>query len=307
MKVTKETVPGGFDQPTALPQNGEQARSWQEANRSWWENHPMRYDWRSRIPFREFSREFYEEIDRRFFSSARTYMPWRSIPFDPLIDFDSLKDKAVLEIGVGSGSHAQLLAQSARSFTGIDLTEYAVKSTTARMKCFGLNATILRMDAENMRFADNSFDIIWTWGVIDHSANTRTVLQEMNRVLKPGGRAVTMVFHRSLWNYHILGGLFYGVLGGDFFKTRSIHEIIQMHADGGLARFYSVSEWRRLASEFFRIPRIYVYGVKAEMVPLPSGALKQLVLKLIPDTCGRFLTNRLRMGGLLVSILEKPL
>ena len=127
-------------------------------------------------------------------------MPWSRIPFDPLIDFEALRGMDVLEIGVGSGSHASLLARHARSFTGIDLTEYAVKSTRERFSRFELAGRIERMDAERMEFADGSFDLIWTWGVIHHSSNTRKILQEMHRVLRPGGKATTMV-QRNLWNY----------------------------------------------------------------------------------------------------------
>ena len=61
----------------------------------------MRYDWRRTIPYDEFSRPFYEEIDRRFFLKVGEYMPWKSVPFDNLIDFGQLASKSVLEIGVG--------------------------------------------------------------------------------------------------------------------------------------------------------------------------------------------------------------
>ena len=87
----------------------------------------MRYDWTARLEAQEFSSEAYDEIDRRFFSVARQFMPWTREPFDALIPFDQLPQMDVLEIGVGSGSHAQLLARFAKSFTGIDLTEYATR------------------------------------------------------------------------------------------------------------------------------------------------------------------------------------
>ena len=83
----------------------------------------MRYDWNQQLGYEEFSKEFFEEVDRRFFDNAREFMPYKKIPFDPLINFDNLKDADVLEIGVGMGSHASLLAKYSRSFTGIDLTE----------------------------------------------------------------------------------------------------------------------------------------------------------------------------------------
>jgi len=61
-----EELPSGFSQPTALPVSADQERNWQDANRGWWESHPMRYDWKGGIPYEEFSEEFYAEIDKRF-------------------------------------------------------------------------------------------------------------------------------------------------------------------------------------------------------------------------------------------------
>lgn len=138
MKRVKEKI-NGFNKPTDLPQDDSRRQQWQAQNRDWWEKHPMRYDWKDQIEYEEFSYEFFKEIDRRFFSNVHDYMPWNKIPFDPLIDFESLAQKDVLEIGVGNGSHAQLLAQHAKSYTGIDITSYAVKSTSERMKRFGLD------------------------------------------------------------------------------------------------------------------------------------------------------------------------
>ena len=305
MSNVKGRGPKGFANPTALPETSEQARHWQEANRSWWENHPMRYDWKEKITFPEFTKEFYVEIDRRFFSNVWEYMPWNKQSFDYLIDFDSLFDKDVLEIGAGNGSHAQLLARYARSFTGIDITDYAVRSTSERMRYFGLEATILRMDAEEMQFADNTFDFIWAWGVIHHSSNTRRVLQEMHRVLKPGGQAITMVYHRNLWSYYIMCGLLRGVLQGDLLRTRSFHATVQQSTDGAIARFYSLAEWESLVSTLFYVERIMVFGSKAELIPLPGSKVKKVLMRLIPNGLSRFLMNRCKMGSFLVSVLKK--
>ena len=131
----------------------------------------MRYDWGNKIPAKEFTREFYEEIDRRHFADAAHYSPPRQKPFDELIPFNALPECDVLEIGVGNGSHAQLIAPHSRSYTGIDLTQYAVESTSRRLQIFGINGRIMQMDAERMQFPDASFDFIWTWGVIHHSSN----------------------------------------------------------------------------------------------------------------------------------------
>jgi len=304
----KQTIPQGFNSPTALPQTPEEREAWQQANRAWWESHPMRYDFSAKVQEKEFSEEFYREIDARFFSDVQTFMPWKDISFDPLIDFQSLKDKDVLEIGVGNGSHAQLISPFTRSYTGIDLTDYAVTSTTKRLQLFNgakSNTKIIRMDAERMDFADNSFDFIWSWGVIHHSANTRKIIEEMHRVLRPGGQAITMVYHRSFWNYYIFAGLFGGLLRGKLPKHGLVHNARQQLIDGAIARYYTRSEWRTLVSDLFTVDDTRIYGSKSELLPMPSGKVKDLLRIVIPNACARLMTNQCKMGMFLVSTLRK--
>ena len=305
MPLLKDKNLQGFDTPTDLPETEQQAREWQEANRAWWETHPMRYDRKQSVGYEAFTKEFYQEIDRRFFLDAEVFMPLKRIPFDALIDYQALGELDVLEIGVGNGSHAGLLAQYARSLTGIDLTGYAVKSTSERMRCFGLRGTILQMDAEHMEFGDGAFDFIWSWGVIHHSSNTRQVLSEIHRVLRPGGRAVIMVYHRNFWNWYVVNGLLHGVVQGQIFKTKSVHGTVQRWTDGALARYYTTPEWKALVSEFFRVEQVSVYGSKSEVIPLPTGRLKQGCMSIMPNSFSQFLTNRCKLGGFLVSVLVK--
>ncbi len=303
--IEKTDAPSGFEKPTSLPESDIQSNEWQKQNRTWWENQPMRYDWNNNIKFNEFSKDFYLEIDKRFFSNAREYMPYNRYPFDSLINFDELNNKDVLEIGVGNGSHTQLLAQHAKSYTGIDLTDYAVRSTSKRLELFKLNAKIVRMDAEKMDFADNTFDFIWTWGVIHHSSNTEEILKKMQRVLKPHGTATIMVYHRGIWNYFVINSLFRGIIQGNLFKYKSLHKTVQRYTDGAIARYYTISEWRSLASKYFDVEKIQIYGQKSELFPLPSGGIKNFLMGVMPNGTSRFLTNQLKFGGFIVSTLKK--
>ena len=59
------------------------------------------------------------------------------------------------------------------------------------------------MDAEHLEFPDETFDFVWSWGVIHHSANTEAIIREIHRVLKPGGEARVMVYHRNSINFWI--------------------------------------------------------------------------------------------------------
>jgi ubiquinone/menaquinone biosynthesis C-methylase UbiE len=295
----------GFDSPTQLPRDEEQHSAWQAANFKWWQSSPMRYDWRDGIACQPGTKVYFEEIDRRFFKSAHAYMPWRDRPFEKLIPFEELRCKDVLEIGVGQGSHAQLIAPFTKSFTGIDLTDFAVDMTAKRLEIFGIAAAIRQTDAEQMDFPDSSFDYVWSWGVIHHSADTRRALREIHRVLRSDGSCTVMVYHRSWWNYYVLYGFLKGILQGKLRDESSIHHVSQTATDGAIARYYTPGEWRAMVEEYFSVEWIQIFGLKAEVIPLPHGRIKRFLERIIPDGLTRLFTNRLRMGSFLVAHMRK--
>lgn len=261
----------------------------------------MRYDWDDPIGAEVGSAEYFAEIDERFFRASRSYLPWRRLPFDRLIPFESLRDLDVLEIGVGHGSHAGLIAPHCRSFTGIDLTERAAKMTARRFAECGIPGRILQMDAESMDFAPGSFDWIWSWGVIHHSSDTRRVLSEMQRALRPGGRATVMVYYRSFWHYYVHHRLLKSLqrrLRGR--PAAGGHTEVQHGTDGAIARYYRIPEWRELCRPFLEVTKCLVLGQKTDVIPLPAGAVKKRVERWLPNGVARLLTHRLRMGSFLV-------
>lgn len=295
----------GFDAPAQNPANEDAARQWQAANKSWWEKTPMRYDWRESIGSPAGTREYYAEIDRRFVESSRHYLPSQRLPFEPLIPYPALPALDVLEIGVGHGTHAQLIAAHAKSFAGIDLTEAACASTKKRFELAGLRGDLRQMDAEAMSFRDGSFDFIWSWGVIHHSANTQKVLEEMHRVLRPGGRATVMVYYRSFIQYYLISGIARGLLRGQFWTIGDIHKINQAATDGALARFFSTQDFARLLTGLFHVEKNRICGQKADALPLPDGRLKSALIAHLPDAVTRFVTDRLRLGTFLVVTMRR--
>ena len=110
--------------------------------------------------------------------------------------FDAWKGKKVLEIGVGLGADHQRFAEGGAALYGIDLTERAVKFTRERLGLFGLHSNIEVGDAEALRFADSTFDLVYSWGVIHHSPNTKQAAGEILRVLRPGGKFKVMIYHK---------------------------------------------------------------------------------------------------------------
>lgn len=296
---------GGFDGPTQLPRNELEREAWQRANQAWWQETPMRYDWRDVIAAPFGTRKYFAEVDRRFLTAAEAFIPSVSKPFDRVIPYDQLPNLDVLEIGTGQGTHAQLIAANARNYTGIDLTERAAEATRTRLRLFGLRGTVEQMDAESMSFEDESFDYIWSWGVIHHSADTRRILREMHRVLRPGGRATVMVYHRNWWNLYVTSGLLKGVLQGQLWRNAGLHGVMQAATDGAIARFYRPREWRATCHPYFDVTSMQVMGVKSELIPLPAGRCKELIQRAIPDRITRMLSRSLGMGSQLVAEMRR--
>ncbi len=116
----------------------------------------------------------------------------------------NFKGKRVLEIGLGLGCEAQQIIEAGAIYTGIDLSAESVRKVKARCELFSLAYESLQvMNAENMSFADRSFDIVFTHGVIHHSPRISQIVAETHRVLRDGGQVIAMVYHRSSLNFHI--------------------------------------------------------------------------------------------------------
>ena len=127
----------------------------------------------------------------------------------------------------------------------------------------------------------------------------------MHRVLRPGGRANVMVYHRSFWKYYVADGLLKGLMLGNFFRKRSLHGINQAATDGAIARYYRKDEWAALAGDLFRIDEFRVTGLKVEMIPIPAGAVKTFLARMLPDSLTRFATNQLEWGSFLTVHMSK--
>jgi ubiquinone/menaquinone biosynthesis C-methylase UbiE len=120
-----------------------------------------------------------------------------------VVPFASLKGKKVLEIGCGLGTDAVQFARAGADYTGIDLTDNAIRLTKQRFDMEGLRGDIRSANVESLPFGDGSFDLVYSHGVIHHTPNIEKAVSEIHRVLKGGGRAIVMVYHRNSFNYRL--------------------------------------------------------------------------------------------------------
>ncbi len=268
----------------------------QERSRLWWNQNPMSYDWHQTSSAAEGTRDFFKQIDTRFFGSSPYYAGER--PFAGLIPFRALKGKRVLEVGCGLGAHTQLLAEAGCVVTAIDLTPRAVEMTRKRLRWAAVNADVRLMDAEAMEFANEEFDFVWSWGVIHHSASPKRIVQQVYRVLKPFGEFRVMVYHRRALEACV--SVLRGALSGKFFKGMSLDDVQNYYTDGYIARFYTRSSLTHLLRcGGLETVETRIVGQKSELLPLPgkglSGRLKSSLLRSIPDGAATFVLSRAGM------------
>ncbi len=103
----------------------------------------------------------------------------------------------VLEVGVGTGINALLYPRDC-SVTGIDLTSSMLDKARDRVAREGIeNMRLLEMDAADLKFADDTFDIVYAPYVISVVPDPIAVVREMRRVCRPGGRVIILNHFRS--------------------------------------------------------------------------------------------------------------
>jgi phosphatidylethanolamine/phosphatidyl-N-methylethanolamine N-methyltransferase len=103
----------------------------------------------------------------------------------------------VLEVGVGTGINVDLYPADC-AVTGIDLSSSMLEKARERVARKGVrNVRLLQMDAASLKFADDSFDIVYAPYVISVVPDPVAVTREMRRVCRPGGRIVILNHFRS--------------------------------------------------------------------------------------------------------------
>ena len=114
------------------------------------------------------------------------------------LQLKDLNGKHLLEIGPGGGGHACLFKKHGAQVSVADITPERALSTARKLSLLkGPESAAFNADGENLPFRDNSFDIVYSNGVLHHAQDTDKCISEVFRILKPGGRAVIMLYSRN--------------------------------------------------------------------------------------------------------------
>lgn len=199
------------------------------------------------------TREYFDEVE------ARKYFVEPHIP--RFAEFPCWRGKKVLEIGCGIGTDTINFARNGASVTATDISPKSLEIVEQRAEVFGVQDAVhfYCANAENLASSlpDQTFDLVYSFGVIHHTPHTDRVIAQIHRYVRPGSVVKIMVYHRRSWKvlWILLG---YGK--GRFWRLR---ELVAKHseAQAGCPVTYTFTrrEIRALLERHgFRVKEIWV-------------------------------------------------
>lgn len=157
--------------------------------------------------------------------------------------FEQTAGLSVLEVGVGAGTDHLRFARSGARLSGVDLTQAAIDLTTRRLGMEGFTSNLQVADAEALPFESDSFDVVYSWGVIHHTPDVPRAAREILRVLRPGGRYCVMVYNRRSL-VALQTWLRFAALRGR--PGQSLREVIANHMESPGTQAYTAAEAAQL-------------------------------------------------------------
>ena len=225
----------------------------------------------------ELTRAWFERIENHRYSLE---------PFiHAVAQFTRHKGKTILEVGVGAGTDHLQWARAGAVCYGVDLTDRAIETTKAHLALYGYHSVLQRIDAEKLPFPDAKFDIVYSWGVIHHSALPERIVHEIRRVLKPSGLFLGMLYGRYS-AVAIKRWVKFALLRGRPWNTLS--DIVARHMESPGTKAYTYAEIKALFARFSSCE------TGSLLTPYDRQHLPAWLAGLLPNAAGWFITIRAR-------------
>ena len=169
---------------------------------------------------------FFQDLDQYHFEKLHHLLR--------LVNFEGYRGKRVLEVGCGAGTDLARFARGGAIVTGVDLADSSIALARKNFEQQGLQGEFHEADGERLPFPDHSFDLVYAHGVVQYTPDSRALVEECRRVLKPGGEAIFQVYNRVSW----LNAL------------SKLMKVPLEHEDAPVLKKFSIGEFRALLSGF---------------------------------------------------------
>lgn len=145
------------------------------------------------------SRQYFDEVE------ARKYFVEPHIP--GFAEFGRWRGKRVLEIGVGLGTDAVNFARAGADYTGVELSRVSLELARRRFGIFGVTGRLIEGNAERLStlVGGEAFDLVYSFGVIQHTPAPEVIISEARRVVRPEGEFRLMLYAKNSWKDAMIG------------------------------------------------------------------------------------------------------
>jgi SAM-dependent methyltransferase len=166
----------------------------QEQSRAFWSEHQPDLNWLQDTDSRPVTAEKFAAI-----RSSR----YRTHPhLETLAGFADHRGELVVEVGCGLGIDGSRFVEGGAHYVGIDQSDVPVRTARRTFDLLGLKGGIVQGDATALPIANTTVDFVYSFGVLHYILDTARAVREIHRVLRPGGRCLVMLYHRSSLNYY---------------------------------------------------------------------------------------------------------
>lgn len=163
--------------------------------RTFWQHHPCGELFVGGLDsFRSDYEKFFEEYDQFRYGTEGHILK--------CLDNIDFADKQTLEIGLGQGADSEQIIRRNAKWSGIDLTAESINRVRVRLELKNLAfEKLVHGSVLDLPFEDNSFDVVYSHGVLHHVPDIQRAQEEIWRVLKPDGMLVAMLYAKYSLNF----------------------------------------------------------------------------------------------------------
>ena len=238
------------------------------------------------MTLRDKVRDYYElsdnELARRYVKDLPFLSPeycqaalahrFELYPYIPdFADFGAWKGKRVLEVGCGQGADLSQFALAGAETYGCDATTKHCLISRQFVATVGGHASIVRADAGALPYPSNSFDLVYSCGVLLLLDDLDKSVAEIYRILKPGGTVNVLFYNRLSLHYYVKTLRYYGIVC-DLERILGPRRLVDWFTDGyGYPHtFHQTPDSLREAFSRFTIDSVIVRNLSKEQLPLMS-------------------------------------
>lgn len=267
--------------------------------KNWWNENPFTYskgEGVENIDENNLSIEFFDKCESKFRMHGVTYQDMNKPLLSNFIEYDDIKGKNVLDIASGTGIISVEFSRSKANLTAIDLTPKALEMTKKNLQLRSLLGKVYEMDAQNMKFKNNSFDYVCAHGCLMHMPSIDKAIKEIYRVMSKDAKVYAWIYNKG-W-YFWFGIIFLrGLLLLNLFKYKfNITKLTSRYTDGYKiggnehTKFFSKKEMKNkfIKAGFQNVKTFVLYNpIEFESFPTKSFSFGQLFPNFIKSFLGK--------------------